>query len=103
MLERLTELKDLCVQLKLNDKFLSDDDWVMISHLIAALEPAKIATKKLQYEQLTMGDFYALWLQSILSLKKIENNDFAKILLNTISNPGNVKYYRTNLYCVLFS
>lgn len=37
-------------------------------------------------EQLTMGDFYAVWLQCKLSLKKIENNSFAPILLNAVCN-----------------
>lgn len=76
---------------------------MIISYLIAALEPTKIATKKLQYEQyLTMENFCTLWLQYILSLIKIENNNFAKIMLNTISNRERQIVSNKSLLCSIF-
>ena len=59
MLERLLELKEFCVNYASTDKQveLSENDWASVQQLKEALEPAKEATKVLQYEQLVAGDF----------------------------------------------
>lgn len=64
MLKRLTELRGFC-----DDMFgtgtelrLQDDEWRAVDDAIQALAPAEEATKRLQSEQLTLGDFYSLWI-----------------------------------------
>ena len=57
MLQRLVKLQDFCSEME--DETLSEDEWNIISQLIETLEPPKIASKKMQYEELLMGDFYA--------------------------------------------
>ena len=52
--------KDLCREIAsdyVNEEF-SEATWKQVEELINALEPAKIATKRLQEEQLVMGDFF---------------------------------------------
>ena len=51
MLERLLELKEFCVNYASTDKQveLSENDWASVQQLKEALEPAKEATKVLQY------------------------------------------------------
>ncbi|XP_040360142.1 uncharacterized protein LOC121048176 [Ixodes scapularis] len=73
MLVRLTELKSFV------EDFLSEEErsrwiecmWAEVEMLTVALEPAQVATKKLQREQLTIGDFYDAWLTCVLSTSKI--------------------------------
>ncbi|KAJ1526567.1 hypothetical protein ONE63_008154 [Megalurothrips usitatus] len=41
---------------------LTAREWALLDEVNAALEPAAIATKRMQAEQLTVGDFYGAWL-----------------------------------------
>ena len=74
----------------MKDTALSENEWRIIKELLTSLEPTKIATKKMQYEQLLMGDFYAVWIQCKLSLRKLENT-FCHTLTrrNTKARAGN--------------
>ena len=54
--------------------------------LVAVLEPAKIATKSLQYEQLTFGDFFGIWLNCKLNIAKLTftSSLLAQLLLSAV-------------------
>lgn len=60
MLERLVELKECC-DAKNKDQYLSPQTWIEIGGIVRGLVPARIPTKKLQQEQLLIGDFYKTW------------------------------------------
>ncbi|XP_064472544.1 uncharacterized protein LOC135387057 [Ornithodoros turicata] len=64
MLRRLTELRGFCDDMfgTDNELRLQDDEWKAVDDAIEALAPAEEATKRLQTEQLTLGDFYSLWI-----------------------------------------
>lgn len=62
MLERLLQLKDFCN--KVSEVNLTDNESASVQELIHILKPATIATKQLQYEQVEMADFYALWIRT---------------------------------------
>lgn len=67
MLERIQYLKPFISNMssndsKLNKLCLSSLDWVQLDTLCKALLPAKVCTKLLQSEQLTLTDFYGAWL-----------------------------------------
>ena len=49
---------------------LADEDWEALRALVETLEPAMVATKRLQAEQLTLGDAYGAWLECKLKLRK---------------------------------
>lgn len=76
MLIRLLELKDFCTNMAAANKDLqlSAADWVTITSVVEALKPAKISTKRLQSEQLTMGDFYIEWLKCQIDTKKVNTS-----------------------------
>jgi bifunctional polynucleotide phosphatase/kinase len=54
-----------------------------LKSFVKVLEPAFNCTKKLQYEQLTLGDFYLYWLEMKFELRK-ENSVLARELLTQI-------------------
>ena len=45
--------------------------WNAFFMLVAVLEPFKLAMKSLQYEQLTFGDFFGIWLNCKLKIAKL--------------------------------
>lgn len=61
----------------------SEEEWEDIIELNHALEPAKVATKIFQLEQLTLGDFYGAWLTCKLETKKI-GTPFASALVKAL-------------------
>ncbi|KAM7280968.1 zinc finger BED domain-containing protein 4-like [Ixodes scapularis] len=75
MLERLIELKHFCIDMgkSSTDFVVSDETWAAIEGIIASLRPAKVATKALQKEQLSLGDFFGIWLQCSLETAKIDS------------------------------
>ncbi|KAL0189695.1 hypothetical protein M9458_016794, partial [Cirrhinus mrigala] len=87
MLERLLELKNFCQDMSPNIKEvnLSGNEWEAIANLVSALKPAKVATKSLQSEQLTAGDFYGVWLHCVLCTDRIDNL-FAKRLVQCLKS-----------------
>lgn len=87
MLERLLELHHFCEDMSPNIKelHLGESEWETISNLVSALKPAKIATKSLQSDQLTAGDFYGVWLQCVLCTDRIDN-PFAKRLVQCLKS-----------------
>ena len=51
-------------------ELLTNEEWDELHSVLASLGPAKIATKRLQEEQLLLGDFLAVWMNCKDALKK---------------------------------
>lgn len=67
MLQRIQYLKPFILSMSANDSKLnklcsSNFEWAQLDTLCKALLPAKVCTKLLQSEQLTLTDFYGAWL-----------------------------------------
>ncbi|GLV37478.1 hypothetical protein CBL_10556 [Carabus blaptoides fortunei] len=60
MLQRLLELKGFCddMSTSIPELHISSNEWVHVDLIVSALEPAKIASKAMQSEKLTAGDFW---------------------------------------------
>ncbi|XP_060858704.1 uncharacterized protein LOC132936054 [Metopolophium dirhodum] len=58
---------------------VTDNQWQKTEILVKALLPAKQATVQLQKEDLTIGDFYGIWLKCCRDTKKV-GSGFSKIL-----------------------
>ena len=54
--------------------------------VVAVLEPAKIATKSQQHEQVTFGNFFGIWLNCKLKMAKLTSMSslLAQLLLSAI-------------------
>lgn len=87
MLLRMLELKEFCVDMAgaNRDLHLSPAEWITIESITKALTPAKITTKILQNEQLTMGDFYIEWLKCKIDTAKVKTN-FADMLVSKMKD-----------------
>ena len=87
MMERLLLLKAFCDRHSNQHPELSltEDEWAEIVDLAEALKPAKITTKTLQFEQLTMGDFYGAWIKCKLQTQKI-GTTFAKKIVAAMNS-----------------
>ncbi|CAI6375595.1 unnamed protein product [Macrosiphum euphorbiae] len=74
MLKSLTNLKDFYYDhsdiIEIN---ISDYDWNCFTTILTSLEPAKVATIKLQNNAVTLGDFYGIWMQCYAETKKINS------------------------------
>lgn len=71
MLERLVDLKEYCSQTPGEALYVSPTTWDALNDLITSLKPAKILTKVLQREQLTIGDFYYHWSKCYLETSRL--------------------------------
>lgn len=90
MLERINYLKLFIQNMLANDsklrKFcLNNFEWKQIKIISNVLLPAKICTKKLQSEQLTLTDFYGAWIGCKIQTEKITAS-FAQNLLQCMKN-----------------
>lgn len=79
MLERVQYLKSFILNMsandpKLNKLCMSNFEWQQLDFLCKALLPAKICTKKLQSEQLTLTDFYGAWLTCKIQTQSLNTN-----------------------------
>lgn len=70
MMDSLVPLKMFCVN-EVKDVRLTKSDWTFCETFIEIFKPVRIATKRLQSQQLTLGDFYKVWLQLTLEIKKL--------------------------------
>ncbi|KAK3931912.1 Zinc finger BED domain-containing protein 4 [Frankliniella fusca] len=50
--------------------FLDDDEWDALDSTLDDLLPARQATTQLQHQNLTLGDFYAVWMELQMKLEK---------------------------------
>ena len=88
MLNRVLLLKNFCLDMATSNSnlHLPATTWNAFSMLVPVLEPAKIATKSLQYEQLTFGDFFGIWLNCKLKIAKLTSasSPLAQLLLSAM-------------------
>jgi len=85
MLERIQDLKVFIKNMSANDKklksfCLNSNEWQHVETIFKALLPAKICTKNLQSEQLTLTDFYGEWIACKFKTEA-QNSSFAQKLL----------------------
>lgn len=75
MLENMLLLKDYCEELSVtkfqNFVTLKDTEWSKIKEICTALQPAKICTKKLQTEQLTLSEFFGVWSETKVTTEAV--------------------------------
>lgn len=72
MLERLKTLKNFCSEVPREELYCSLTFWDAIDDLLSSLRPAKICTKKLQAEQLTLSDFFHFWTKCYLDTSHVQ-------------------------------
>lgn len=70
MIRRLLELREFCDDLLTEPNSFTSDDWANAADIVHALAPAEEATKRLQNEQLVMGDFLGVWLKCRMEAAK---------------------------------
>ncbi|XP_064462638.1 uncharacterized protein LOC135373352 [Ornithodoros turicata] len=71
MIRRLLELREFCDDLLTQPNSFTSDHWTNAEGIIHALAPAEEATKRLQSEQLVMGDFLGVWLKCRMESAKM--------------------------------
>jgi len=89
MLDRTISLKRFIQNmsgndLKLKKYSLSNFEWKQIEAISEVLLPAKMCTKKLQSEQLTLSDFYGAWIICKIQIQKMTNS-YAKKFISSMS------------------
>jgi hypothetical protein len=80
--EILTEIYQIAKKKKIEIPVLTNDDWIKYEEIHNIMEYPHIATVKMQAEQLTPSDFFAIWLDLKLRLKKHEGVSFAKRIID---------------------
>lgn len=87
MLKTLLECKDFSSSLAESnlDYYFAENKWLKLNLIVDTLQPLTEATLKLQSEQLTLSDFYGIWIHCKIKLRNLKNL-FADILYNELSN-----------------
>lgn len=75
------------------DYYLKEAQWSAVEAFLEDLRPARKATIKLQAQNLTLGEFYKIWTQLTMTLKK-KNSDLAKRLLEALNERSKSVEYR---------
>lgn len=85
MLERLLELKEFCNEHQNEDQdlYVEESLWQFMLDFKSVFKPLKVATLKLQEEQLPFSDFYKVWLGVKIEIKNI-NSSIAKNISDII-------------------
>ncbi|XP_016663574.1 uncharacterized protein LOC107884945 [Acyrthosiphon pisum] len=78
---------------KLKKVNLNHSDWEKVETISKALLPAKLCTKKLQYEQLTLTDFYGAWITCKLQTEALSTLISKKLLQHIVDRE---KYIMAN-------
>lgn len=84
--EILTEIYQIAKKKKIEIPILTDDDWIKYEEIQNIMQYPYIATVKMQAEQLTPSDFFAIWLDLKLRLKKHEGVSFAKRIIDGMTS-----------------
>lgn len=85
MVKCLTDQKDFIMDLISGNTEveISENLWTFMEDFTTAFQPVFIMTKKIQEVNLTMSDFYLLWLICEVELKEI-NNEYSKQILSAM-------------------
>lgn len=99
MLTRFVELKDFAKDFLSREETASwtDSMWAKVEGLIQSLQPAQEATKVLQTEQLTIGDFYGAWLTCSMKTSAIPS-PLAQALVQSMKKRER-NLCSTNIFC----
>ncbi|XP_050093968.1 uncharacterized protein LOC126576706 [Anopheles aquasalis] len=65
---------------------LSEEDWQFLKEYCTVFEPVYCATVRLQNESLTMGDFFFIWLDCLMTVEEIANSQMASTLVAAMKN-----------------
>ncbi|XP_050065167.1 zinc finger BED domain-containing protein 4-like [Aphis gossypii] len=95
MLERILYLKEFIKNMSANDHKLkkvnlNHSDWEKVETLSKTLLPSKICTKKLQYEQLTLTDFYGAWITCKLQTDALNTSISKKLLQHIVDREKHI-------------
>ncbi|XP_043477520.1 zinc finger BED domain-containing protein 4-like [Leptopilina heterotoma] len=103
MLSSLVSAKNVCNDLADNKEVLriSDIEWERMETCIKALEPSKIATKKMQSENLVPGDLYGICRECKKNTNKV-NSNFAANLLTAFIEREDSLLKNEALLCSMF-
>ena len=83
MLKRLITCRDVCGTISEVSSIISSQFWSSLINLVACLDPVNAATVKLERQDLTIGDFYIIWLNCKNQLQEIDHS-FAKNLIDAM-------------------
>lgn len=73
LIHSLVKVQSHCQQE--NIKILSESNWEWGKRFLLVFKSAKICTKKLQGEQVTLADFFKIWIELMLRVKKMSENE----------------------------
>lgn len=95
MLERLQYLKHFIKNMSENDKklkqiSLNNFEWQQIESISKALLPAKLCSKKLQSEQLTITDFFGAWISCKIQTEVLNSSFSAKLVQMMVKREKNI-------------
>lgn len=96
-------IKAFCITLKNKDNcgdifqfLLSDEEWTDVDEIINILKPFYIATMKLQSENITLSDFFGIWISlKIQTIILGKNNSSFQTLISEILDK--MKFYQESL------
>ncbi|KAH9359731.1 hypothetical protein HPB48_002575 [Haemaphysalis longicornis] len=99
MLTRFVELKGFAKDFFSREQTTSvtDSMWAKVEGLIQSLQPAQEATKVLQTEQLTIGDFYGAWLTCSMKTSAIPSPLAQALVQSMKKREQNLR--STNIFC----
>lgn len=85
MMKRVKELKSICDDSEEITQIVNENFWLEINNTLECLQPAAEATIRLQAEQLTLGDFYSIWIICKTKTEKL-NFPLAKDIVTSMIN-----------------
>lgn len=73
MLERLLEMKPFIEKLSevSSDVSINPNEWNYVVDIVESLRPCKLAANRFQEKDLTLSQFYKVWITCFLKSKKI--------------------------------
>lgn len=103
MIQRLLEFKNFCTDIMDSDLHLDNETWEFCTYFVNIFKPVKQLTLQLQSEQMTLGDFYGLWLRFKLDMKNNESNahNLAQKLYSNIIKREENFINTLVIYCLL--
>lgn len=86
MARSLLENKVFICNMTKNDKIcrLTEKEWEFVENFVRAFKPVATLTSSLQSAQLTLGDFYLLWMRCKLTLELQKDPTSLKLLEHTV-------------------
>jgi len=105
MLERIMYLKEFIKNISANDTKLKKvnlnrSDWEKVETISKTLLPAKVCTKNLQHEQLTLTDFYTAWITCKLQTEALNTLISKKLLQHIVDREKYIMGYKVLLTAI---